>query len=247
MNPLAYEEMNEIELNHWWFVGRRRILKEIILSTGLKEELSILEIGCGTGGNLSMLSSLGKLTAVEMDLKASEVAKRKNIHKTNDIKVLVGSLPNNMPTIENKFDLICMFDVLEHIQEDKEALIKIKSYLKESGRLIITVPAYQWLYGHHDEYLHHKRRYSKKELIKAAIHSGYKINRITYFNTILFPIALVVRVYEKIKGKNFEKGSINKQGKWSNEILRYLFEIEKIILKRANFHYGLSMLCILSI
>ena len=75
----------------------------------------------------------------------------------------------------------------------------------------------------------------------------WKINRVTYFNTILFPIAIVVRVYEKIKGKNFEKGSINKQGKWSNEILRYLFEIEKIILKRTNFHYGLSMLCILSI
>ena len=205
--------------------------------------MEILEIGCGTGGNLSMLSSLGKVTAIEMNAEAVEIVKEKNLDTVN---VHIGSLPNGMPKLEKKFDLICLFDVVEHIEEDQEALKKIKKYLKENGKIIITVPAYQWLYGKHDEYLHHKRRYSKNEIIRVAENSGYNVKRITFFNTILFPLALIVRIYEKHIQKTNEKRGVKVEKKWINDIFKYIFEGEIRILNKINMPFGLSLLCVLS-
>jgi hypothetical protein len=113
MNPLAYDEMNEVERDHWWYVGRRAILSKIISDMKLEKDCKKLEIGCGTGGNLEMLSSYGNLTAVDMSSEAVKMAKIKNIKDTD---IFLGSLPNEMPDFAYKFDLICMFDVLEHIE-----------------------------------------------------------------------------------------------------------------------------------
>lgn len=243
MNPLAYDEMNEVEKDHWWYVGRREILSKIISNMKLKENSKILEIGCGTGGNLSMLSSYGNLTAVDMSTNAVEIAKSK---KQKNIDIYQGSLPDDMPNFNDKFDLICMFDVLEHIEVHQEALEKIKTYLKDDGRVILTVPAYQWLYGKHDEHLHHKRRYYKNEIVDLALSVGYKIKRITYFNTILFPIALVVRIYEKYMKRRGKKSEIKKMNEVTNKILMNIFSSEWGLIKKTNLPYGLSLLCVLS-
>ncbi len=235
--------MNEVEKDHWWYVGRREILSKIISNMKLKENSKILEVGCGSGGNLCMLSSYGNLTAVDMSTDAVEMAKSKKQKNTDIYK---GSLPNEMPNLNEKFDLICMFDVLEHIEEHQEALEKIKTYLTDDGRVILTVPAYKWLYGKHDEHLHHKRRYYKNEIIDLALSVGYKIKRVTYFNTILFPIALVVRIYEKYMKRRSKEGEVKKMNKLTNKILMNIFSSEWGLIKKTSLPFGLSLLCVLS-
>ncbi len=157
MNPAAYLEMAETEATHWWFVGRRVILAGMIEALRLPSHATILEVGCGTGGNLPMLARYGEISAFEMDGNARIIA----INKTQSrFDIQPGGCPDDLPFQDRRFDLICMFDVLEHIERDVDTLVALGKLLKPNGRLLITVPAYQWMYGAHDEFLQHKRRYS---------------------------------------------------------------------------------------
>ena len=110
-----------------------------------------------------MLAEFGEISALEMDSNARAIASK----KTNNLyDIRAGYCPDEIPFRDQRFDLICMFDVLEHIEHDTETLMAIKKLLTKHGRILITVPAYQWLYGAHDEFLHHKRRYSANQLKK---------------------------------------------------------------------------------
>src|SRR4029077_81559 len=121
----------------------------------------ILEIGSGTGGNLVMLSSFGQVSAVEMDASARSIALQKTDGRFD---IRAGFCPGGIPFANEKFDLICLFDVLEHIEEDIATLVAVKGLLASGGRVLMTVPAQQWLWSAHDEFLHHKRRYAAREL-----------------------------------------------------------------------------------
>lgn len=119
--------MSEIESLHWWYLGRRSIITSQLKKINLLSSSNILEVGSGTGGNLEMLSEFGKVFAFEKNTKALNISKSKNNHKK--IKITQGSCPNNIPYCRTKFDLICLFDVLEHIADDKETLINLKKNL----------------------------------------------------------------------------------------------------------------------
>ena len=154
MEKEVYDELYSLELKHWWFNARRSILKKVLDIFFLKrfgtddsknkKSLQVLEVGCGTGGNLDMLHSYGELSAIEMDSNAYNFAKKKSFC---DVKQHV--LPDPLP-FNKAFDLICMFDVLEHIEDDLGTLNCLKKSLVSNGRIVVTVPAYQWLWSHHD-------------------------------------------------------------------------------------------------
>src|SRR5436190_3399732 len=155
MNPEAYLEMADTEARHWWFAGRRAILASLIQRFELRADARILEIGAGTGGNLPMLSSFGKVSALEMDDAARAIA----IEKTGRrFDIRSGCCPANIPFMDERFDLICLFDVLEHIDDDSGTLAAIKTMMTAQARVLVTVSAYRWLWSTHDEFLHHKRR-----------------------------------------------------------------------------------------
>jgi SAM-dependent methyltransferase len=139
---------------------------------------------------------MANVSAMELDEFASEYAAH-----TTDVDVRRGWLPDNIPYNE-KFDLICMFDVLEHIQDDKKALTKIAGLLKPAGTLIITVPAYSWLYGAHDKMLQHFRRYSKNTLNETINYSDLKVLKSSYFNTLLFPLVILARLTDMLKNSD---------------------------------------------
>jgi len=241
MNPEAYLEMAETEARHWWFLGRRAILAKMIGSLNLPQNSKILEVGCGTGGNLQMLATFGEVSALEMDATARAIAAK----KTNNLyDIRAGFCPDNIPFHEQQFDLICMFDVLEHIEKDTETLISIKQLLKKNGRILLSVPAYQWLYGPHDEFLHHKRRYSAKELRKKFVASGFQPLKISYFNTFLFPLAAIVRLKDKIIGNRSATGT-GVPPVLINNIFSCIFSTERFLLERFNLPFGVSLLCIL--
>ena len=156
MRESEFHEMANMENSHWWYVGRRSILQSFLSKLNLSNEAKILEIGCGTGANIELLNKFGSVSILEPNKFALNYLDKKKLKIAN---IKIGDCPNDL-IYKKKFDLVCLFDVLEHIDEDERTLNKISNILKLNGYIFLTVPAYQWLWSGHDERLMHKRRYN---------------------------------------------------------------------------------------
>jgi len=242
MSPDAYLEMARTEDRHWWFAGRRAILKSIIFSLGLSPNAHILEIGSGTGGNLEMLSGFGKVSGLEMDATARAIAAEKTGGRFD---IRDGCCPSLIPFGDVKFDLICLFDVLEHIKEDEETLLALKGLLAKGGRVLLTVPAYDFLLGVHDAFLYHERRYSSAALRQKAVAAGFQVVKLSHFNAFLFPVACAMRLKDRLLKSPVSSGTRIPPPP-SNSIFRSLFSSERFLLRKCNLPFGMSLLAVLS-
>ena len=241
MHPDAYLEMADTEARHWWFTGRRAVLASLIGKFELPTNARILEIGAGTGGNLPMLSTFGTVSALEMDDTARAIA----IEKTDGrVDIRPGFCPTNIPFAGEKFDLICLFDVLEHIEDDVGTLVAVKNLIAERGHVLITVPAHRWLWSAHDEFLHHKRRYTAFELRTKVATAALKLERMSYYNTLLFPLAAVVRLKERlVKGSPAQGRGVPPEP--INRLFAQVLSAERFALGKFNLPYGVSLLAVL--
>lgn len=239
MDSIEYKTMAKYQDEHWWYRGRRQIIKSHIEKLTLPEQVKVLEIGCGTGGNLVILNNVGELFAVEMD----EFARRHAHQLSRQTTIESGWLPDNLPFENTRFNLICLFDVLEHIENDLAALDAIKKRLAAQGRIIITVPAGKWMFGKHDKSMHHFRRYNSKQLACLFSKAGIELECITYFNSLLYPFAVLSRLFDSISGSEKSLGSALPQ-KHVNEILYRIFAFERLLLDHIHLPIGLSLLCI---
>jgi len=233
--------MADTESRHWWFVARREILRGELERLALGPGSRLLEVGSGTGGNLELLSHYGKLSAMEMDASARALANGKTGGRFD---IRFGHCPDNIPFESGEFDLICMFDVLEHIDEDVETLQALTPLLAEGGRMLVTVPAYAWLWGAHDEFLHHKRRYNRRNFEALVAAAGLRLERFSYFNTLLFPLAAAVRIKERLLHSEHAAGQ-GLPAPWLNEVLQRTFASERWLLGRTTLPYGVSLLAVL--
>jgi SAM-dependent methyltransferase len=239
MEQSAYIQMKEKESLHWWFVARRLILSSVISKLNLPARARILEVGCGSGGNLKMLACFGEVYAFEMNPLA-----RKYAEDLKCAEIEFGCCPDQIPFQNLRFDLICIFDVLEHIDRDLDTLTMLKKLLANNGSIVISVPSYEWLYGPHDKFLHHKRRYSKRGLINIIFAARLKAIKLSYFNSFLFPLALVVRVKDRIIGHSATT-ALNLPRFFLNEILKNIFSFERFLLQHLNLPLGLSLVGVL--
>jgi len=229
-----YNKVADYEAVHWWFKGRRKIIeKSLNVFVKPNKKNTILEISCGSGGNLKMLSNFGKLAATEMDAKVRKIAQQKKI-----CPVHYGKLPDELST--QKKDIICIFDVLEHVQNDKKSLQTIRTKLNKDGLLIVTVPALMSLWSQHDVVNHHKRRYTKKILKKQLQTAGYQVIYSTYFNFFLFPLVFLIRFFNRFKKTS--KGDLTLPTPIINSILKGIFSMEKLLIPRFSFPIGVSLL-----
>lgn len=240
MDRTVFDRMSAQEDAHWWFAARRQVLRAVIgRLVDLPERPRILEAGCGTGGNLAMLAEFGRIRAFELDDEARQTARRKT-----GVSVAAGALPDAIPFDTERFDMIGLFDVLEHVEADEAALVALRQRLEPGGRILLTVPALPWLWSRHDEDHHHFRRYTRSRLRQVAHAAGLEAEQLFYFNSLLLPVAVATRVAKALLGSEVADDAIPPPA--LNSALRSIFAAERHLVGRASFPVGLSLCAVLS-
>lgn len=242
-----YKEYYELERNHWWFVAREKILtqyiKKCVSEKQLTPNLKILNIGCGPGRSSEYLSQFGTVVSVEYDTFCCEFAREKT-----GLEIINGSI-TELPFNGEKFDLVCAFDVIEHVEDDMKAVAEMKRVAKKDGMLLVTVPAFMSLWSHHDEVNQHFRRYKLKQLHQLFTTTGNgKAIYTSYFNFFLFPPVYAFRRLSRLlKFKNKRKGSGSDFETWNpgfiNTVLfKIMFSESKLINRAIKLPFGVSIL-----
>ena len=235
MERIVYDRMAELDTRHWWYRARREVLAALIRrEVTLPKDARILEIGCGTGHNLGMLGTFGAVDAIELDPAARAVATTRLGRE-----VLGARLPELDGVPEASYDMVALLDVLEHVEDDRAALRSIARRLKPGGAILITVPAFQWMWSAHDVVNHHQRRYSKPTLRAAIADAGLKADFVGYFNSILFPLAAAARLAGRLTGK--EESDDKLPPKPVNTVFEALFGLERHAIGRLPFTPGVSI------
>jgi SAM-dependent methyltransferase len=230
----------EVEDHHWWFQGRRNVVSKVLGKFVRKPCGDVLEIGCGSGANFPVLEPFGKLHAVEMDETSRDAANARGA-----TTVLDGYLPDGMPLDEETFGLVAMLDVLEHIENDAVAVEAVKGLLLPGGHFLVTVPAFQFLWSHHDDLNVHYRRYSRRGLIGVLQKAGLEVLYCTYTFFPLFPMFAAVRLLERFKaGKPQECEGIHVPHPIVNNMLGSLVSAEGSFMPFLRYPFGSSLLAI---
>jgi SAM-dependent methyltransferase len=191
-------QTHQAEDRHWWYRGRRTVLDGVIAGLGLPADPRILDAGCGSGRFMVELAKLGSVTGVELSDTSVSLARERQLGD-----VVAGSVLE-MPFPEDSFDLAVSLDVIEHLDDDLAALRELRRAVAPGGALLVTVPAYQWLWSGHDEINHHHRRYTRRSLQRVAEQAGWQQVRTTYFNSLLLPVAILLRVLDRFSTKTTE-------------------------------------------
>ncbi len=239
MERLAYREMAELDQKHWWYRARRKVLADLI-----RREVNpgpgarILEIGCGTGHNFEVLKQLGAVDAIELDEESRAIAEQR-LGGT----IMTSPLPE-LAGVAGGYDLVAALDVIEHIDDDVAALAAIATKLKRGGKFVMTVPAHRWMWSAHDVVNHHKRRYSKVGLKRLIDGSPLKLEKIGYFNSLLFPLAVVERLASKARGK--DDAVVKLPSAPVNKTLEAAFAAERHLVGRLPLPPGLSLFAVAS-
>jgi 2-polyprenyl-3-methyl-5-hydroxy-6-metoxy-1,4-benzoquinol methylase len=238
MDESMYRMFAQVEERHWWFVARRRILEDqIVRVLGLPTGASVLDVGCGTGGMLRTLRDRYDVSGLDASATAVRLC-----HEAGLSGVVEGTL-GSFPFPGRTFDLILLLDVIEHITDEVEALRTCRPLLKPNGRILITVPAYQFLWSKHDELNHHYRRYDRSLLRKRLATAGFAIESSTYFNTFLFPAALAQRLLRPNAGGSADE-TLAVPPTPINGLLTALFGAERVPLRYLRLPFGLSLLAV---
>ena len=240
MERVVYDRMAELDSRHWWYRARREILGDLIArEIALPDDARILEIGCGTGHNLAMLGRFGAVDAIEIDGAARAIASRRLGHAVGD-----APLPGLPGIPKHHYDLVALLDVLEHVEGDREALVSIAGKLKPGGRILITVPAFPWMWSAHDVVNHHHRRYTKASLRKVVGEAGLRIELLSWFNSLLFPLAAAARLAGRVSGKEDSDDALPPRP--VNALFEAIFGLERHAIGRLPFPPGVSLVAIVS-
>ncbi len=239
MDYSTYEVEAKVEAAHWWFVGRRYLFGQIITDLNLTRAANILDIGTSTGTNLRMLRDLGFANVRGLDFhdEAIRWCLEKSLGAVDKGDICA------IPSEDNAYDFVLATDIIEHVDDDIKALTEVYRVLKAGGYALVTVPAFQSLWGVQDEVSQHKRRYKRDELITKINIAGFEIVESCYFNYWLFlPIWIVRRIIHlmgiKIKSENELNGYL------INKVLTNLFIFDVVTSRKLNVPFGVSVLAV---
>jgi SAM-dependent methyltransferase len=237
-----------VEDVHWWFVGRRRILLQLLdryLGTSNGQERRILDVGCGTGTMLTHLAAYGKAQGVDIDEEAVGYCLERGL-----TDVQVGAL-EKLPFADASFDLVTALDVVEHLDDDLGALREIGRVLRPGGQLLMTVPAHRFLWGDQDEVNMHKRRYVAAEIRERLTATGFQVRRVSYMNAFMFPPIAAIRLLRRLEHRLRPRTTQESDFRYPaprpvNFLLATIFGAEAPIVRRINLPIGVSILALAS-
>jgi SAM-dependent methyltransferase len=238
MEATFYQTVYEIEKVHWWCVARQRIVEDVIQrQLRLPPGARVLDVGCGSGAVLESLSERFEAYGTDTSQLAIDLSRKRGL--TNAFRCTLATFPR----AELRFDLTTLLDVIEHVDDDLTVLREVHQYLKPGGWALVTVPAYQFLWGPHDLVNHHKRRYTRGGLRRVLQAAGFEVRLLSYFNSILFPAALAAWAGEKLTGIGADPRPRVPPAAL-NATLTTLFSLEKYLLRGVSLPYGLSLIAL---
>jgi SAM-dependent methyltransferase len=223
----------------WWIRGRRALIGAVLRSQMPRTRVGLVgDLGCGAGGMLEPLHEFGDVIGIDISPMAAALCRSRGYRG-----LALGTL-EQLPLRQETIDLAGMTDVLEHV-EDHEAVIRdCMRVLKPGGLLLITVPAIRWLYGEHDRALGHVRRYSSGELRRLLERCGFRVERMTYFNTALLPLVIAFRLLAMFgRRARPQADALDLPRPWNWIAYRVLL-LEQAVIRFADLPAGLSLLCV---
>ena len=240
----AFEFLFKMEQKHFWHVGRREIILDALRrNTANLPASRMLEVGCGNGSVLAFLMQHGvAIAGGDVFLEGLRFC-RKRVPPASLYQIDILALP-----FRDEFDIVGAFDVLEHVEDDEKALAEANRALKRGGTLVLTVPAHQFLWSRHDEASHHKRRYSRSDLMAKLERSGFTVNKVTYYMFFLFPVMAAMRLLSRVlRGKRQEKSGAKTSLEMKtvpvvNDVFLAFLRLEKHLIRYVNLPFGASLL-----
>ena len=236
----TYPILYAVEQSHWWYIGRRRIIAsfvEQICRHVTDRRPRILDVGCGTGANLLLLSQYGQAEGVDVSEDALAFCRARGL---NDVKLGAGE---ELPYEDSTFDLVTAFDVVEHMDDDLAGVTEMRRVLRPGGRVLLFVPTFMFLWGLQDDVSNHRRRYRLPELRRVLEQAGFEIGRTTYANITFFLPILMVRQLMRLTGiKTETENTINVPA--LNGVFGKVLGAESTILRYINLPFGVSGLCV---
>lgn len=243
MKEHTYPIMFRVEQSHWWYAGRRRILASFLdeICRRVKDRRPrILDVGCGTGANLLMLSQYGEAEGVDVSEDALAFCRERGLEQ-----VKLGAA-EELPYDDGTFDLVTALDVVEHLEDDLAGLREMRRVLRPGGYVLLFVPTFMFLWGLQDDVSNHQRRYRLAELRRVLERAGFEIERTTYANITFFLPILLMRKLMRLTGIKAEsENNINLSA--LNGVLARLFGMERFALKFMNLPFGVSGVCVAKI
>jgi SAM-dependent methyltransferase len=240
MDPAAYDVVHNLEESHWFFVGRRNILRPLLdgVLAGL-ERPRILDVGCGTGATMGFLERYGEVTGVDVSPQAVKYS-----HGQGRTRLCLAD-GGHLPFVEGSFDLVTALDLLEHLEQEPAGLREMWRVLKSGGRLLAVVPAFPFLWSDFDSFSGHYRRYTSSLLRDSIESAGFEVTRLSYFNTVLFPFVWAVRGFKNFVGrwKTF-RSDLEMPTPGLNRLLAGAFSLEGGLMTRGDLPFGVSLLCV---
>jgi len=240
MKEHTYPIMFRVEQAHWWYTGRRKILAgfvEEICRQVTDRRPRILDVGCGTGANLLMLSEYGDAAGVDISEDALAFCRERGLDK---VRLGAGE---QLPYDDGTFDLVTAFDVVEHMDDDLAGLREMRRVLRPGGRVLLFVPTFMFLWGLQDDVSNHRRRYRLPQLRRVLEQAGFEIERTSYANITFFLPILVMRQLMRLTGVKAEsENDINVTA--LNGVLGSVLGAESWLLKFTNLPFGVSGLCV---
>jgi SAM-dependent methyltransferase len=234
MERAVFERMEAIDATHWWFGGRRAIVEALLGRFAPKGPRRLLEVGCGTGSNLEMLSRWGRVDAIEPDDAARAIASARS-----GVAVTGGFLPDSVRIADAAFDIILLLDVLEHVADDRGALALLREKLAPGGRLLLTVPSSPWMWSAHDVAHHHHRRYRASDLKALLKVAGFRVVHASHFNTLLYPVIAAARLLGRFTGRAGGDDALPPPA--LNRLLSKLFGAEAAWVPHVRMPVGVSL------
>ena len=237
METVDIDEMRRLEDEHWWFVGKRLLVASLLEPVLRRGGLRVLDVGCGTGGVLAHLGRQARTVGVDRSPLALAHCRTRGI-----THVVCGS-GDRLPFGRESFDVILLLDVLEHCADETSVLTALRRVLRPGGTLLVSVPAFQFLWTRHDESVQHVRRYTARRLRRALEGGGLAVRRLTYTNVAALPPALVVRGLLARWGlRGGERTDFRTHAPWVNRALVGAYRVEALALRRGlRLPVGLSV------